>query len=76
MCQDRHLLGAQHDLFEHTAARLCRQLLREVADAEVLWTVHFAGVGLVHPDQDLQQGRLPGAVAANQGNPSARSQLE
>jgi hypothetical protein len=74
--QDRHLLGTQHHLFKHAASRLCREFLWEVADSKVLRAVHLAGIGLVHADQDLEKGRLPGAVSTNQGDPSARSQLK
>ena len=60
-------LGApgQH-LVEHGPVAPLGDLLREVADGLVLGPVHLAGVGLGDAEDDLQQRRLAGAVAADQ----------
>ena len=74
--QEGHLLSSQHNLFEHTAARLCRQLLWQVADTQVSWPVNLADVGLVESNQDFQEGGLSGSVSAYERDPATSSQLE
>ena len=70
------VLGAGQHLLDHRAGRMVRQLLGQVADAQVLRAVDLARVGRADPDEDLDQRGLALAVAADERGPTARRQSD
>src|SRR5439155_8832176 len=65
------------DLLEEGAGEVeLLRLLREVADLQVLAPEHGSRVRLLASDQDLQEGRLAGAVRADEADLVPFRQLE
>ena len=60
------------DHVEHAAGRVLRHFLFEPGDAAAAFDPHLAVIRLEFAGQQFQQGRLAGAVAADQGNALAR----
>ena len=54
--------------------RAARRFLRDIADARTGRGIDAALVGLIDPGDHLEQGRFPGAVAADQADPGSRRQ--
>ena len=70
------LRATGQDLVEHGAVTPLGDLLREVADRLVAGPVHFTRVRVDHAEHDLQQGRLAGAVSADQRDAPPGRELE
>ena len=71
--EDRLLLGdALHDVLAHVLGRIELRLLLEIADAGALGDPALAGIFLVDPRHDLQQGRLARAVDAEHADLGVR----
>ncbi len=51
---------------QHRVVHLVGEVLGQVANGEVLGAVHLAGIGPLVADDDLEDGRLADAVAADQ----------
>src|SRR5207245_9161401 len=65
------------DLLEEGAGEVeLLRLLREVSDLQVLAAEHGSRVRLLASDQDLEEGRLPGAVRTDEADPVPLRQLE
>src|SRR5207249_2086542 len=65
------------DLFEEGAGEVeLLRLLREIADLQVLAPEHASRVRLLASDQDLEEGRLPGAVRTDEADLVPFRQLE
>src|SRR5207249_6393317 len=65
------------DLLEERAREVeLLRLLREVADLQVLAAEHRSRVRVLASDQDLEEGRLPGAVRTDEADLVALRQLE
>ncbi len=63
-----HRLETAQRLGQHRAGHLAGGLLRQVADGHAARPAHLSGVGLLHPRQDPAEGRLAGAVGADQAD--------
>ena len=71
--EDRLLLGdAEHDVLAHGQRGVELRLLFEIADAGAFGDPGLAGVFLVDPRHDLQQGRFTGAVDAEHADLGVR----
>src|SRR5437588_8068632 len=65
------------DLFQEGAREVkFLRLLGEVADGQVLASKHGACVRLLASDQDLEEGRLPGAVRTHEADLVPLRELE
>src|SRR5207249_3371811 len=65
------------DLLEEGAGEVeLLRLLREVADLQVLAPEHGSRIRLLASDQDLEEGRLPGAVRTDEADLVALRELE
>src|SRR5438093_5907402 len=65
------------DLLEEGAGEVeLLRLLREIPDLQVLAPEHGSRVGLLTSDQDLEEGRLPGAVRTDESDLVSLRELE
>ncbi len=71
-----HVTGALQHLFENRTLPDIEQLLREIADTQVLLATDIAGIGFLGPDDDLQERRLADTVATDQGDSATVDQPE
>jgi hypothetical protein len=61
---------------EHAAVLRLGELLRQVPDLQVLPPVHLTRIGRLHAQDDLEERRLAGAIAADQRDPPARHEAK
>ena len=70
------VLGARHRRLEDRAVGRLGEILGEIADLQVARPMDLARIGRMDAGQDLQQGRLARAVAADECRSAAQRQRD